>query len=112
LTSDRQEGTLDAFVAGLYGRLDWRDKSNELEEAVVDEWPEVGEGLRISRASRPIRASLSGSGSVSFAVFDSRESARRVVAELPAGRFVHVGSTPGRRSARSTVRTAGDGGSR
>jgi len=112
LTSERQEGTLYAFVVGLHGRFDWREMSNELEGAVIDGWPEVGEGLRVLRSSRPIHASLSGSGAASFAVFDNQETARRAASDLPADWFVHVGSTLGRRSARLTIRVAGDGGRR
>lgn len=112
LTSERQEGTLYAFVVGLQGRFDWRVMTNEFEEAVVGGWPEVGEALWMLRTSHPIHASLSGSGAASFAVFDSREAARGAAADLPADWFVHVGATLPRRSARLEGRIASDGGRR
>ncbi len=112
LTSERQEGTLYSFAVGLQGRFDWRVMTNEFEGAVVGGWPEVGEGLRMLRASHPIHASLSGSGAASFAVFDSREAAQRAAAKLPAEWFVHVGTTLRRRSARLEGWTASDGGRR
>lgn len=112
LTSERQEGTLYAFAVGLQGRFDWRVMTNEFEGAVVGGWPEVGEVLRLLRASHPIHASLSGSGAASFAVFDSQETARRAAAQLPAEWFVHIGATLRRRSARLEGRTASDGGRR
>lgn len=112
LTSERQEGTLYAFAIGLQGRFDWREMTNELEGAVINGWPEVGEGLRMLRASHPVHSSLSGSGAASFAVFDSLDAAQRAASELPANWFVHVGWTLERRSARLTVRAASDGGRR
>ena len=112
LTSNRQEGNLYAFAAGLRGQLDWRVMTNELEDAVVSGWPEVGEGLRMLRARLPMHASLSGSGAASFAVFDDLVAARRAAAELPASWFVHVGTTLQRRSARLVVGMVRDGGRR
>lgn len=84
LTSERQKGTLYAFAVDLQGRCDWRVMTNELEGALVEGWPEIGEGLRILRSSHPTPVSLSGSGAASFAVFDNPEAARRAAAELPA----------------------------
>ena len=110
LTSTRPEGNLYAFAAGLRGRLDWRVVTNELEEAVVTGWPEVGEGLRILRSCGSLHASLSGSGAASYAVFDDPTAARRAAAELPSGWFVHVGETLQRRAARLTVESVDDGG--
>jgi 4-diphosphocytidyl-2C-methyl-D-erythritol kinase len=110
LTSERQKGTLYAFAVDLQGRCDWRVMTNELEGALVEGWPEIGEGLRNLRSSHPTPVSLSGSGAASFAVFDNPEAARRAAAELPADLFVHVGTTLRRRSARLTVRAASDGG--
>jgi len=110
LTSHRQEGNLYAFAAGLRGRLDWRVMTNELEEVVVEGWPKVGEGLQILRSSSPLHASLSGSGAASYAVFDNTEAARRAAVDLPAGWFVHVGSTLLRRSALLAVESVCDGG--
>ena len=77
--------------------------ANQLEEVVVGSWPEVGEGLRILRSFRPLHASLSGSGSASFAVFESEPSARRAAEGLPHGWFVHLGSFLSRSAARLEV---------
>jgi len=99
LTSHRQKGNLYAFAAGLRGKLDWRAMTNVLEEVVVRSRPEIGEGLQLLRSSRPLHASLSGSGAASDAVFDDPATARRAADKLPADWFVHVGSTPPRRSA-------------
>lgn len=109
LTSHRPEGTLYAFAAGLRGRSDFRAMSNELENVVVDSWPEVGEGLRKLRSCAPLHASLSGSGAASFAVFDNPEAAGRAAATLPASWFVHVGTTLRRSRARLEV-DGNDGG--
>ncbi len=109
LTSHRPEGTLYAFAAGLRGRSDFRAMTNELENVVVDSWPEVGEGLRKLRSCAPLHASLSGSGAASFAVFDNPEAAGRAAATLPASWFVHVGTTLRRSRARLEV-DRNDGG--
>jgi len=110
LTSNRPEGNLYAFAAGLRARLDWQVVTNELEEAVVSGWPEVGEVLRILRSSGSLHASLSGSGAASYAVFDDPRAARRAAAELPAEWFVHVGGTLQRRAALLAVKVVSDGG--
>jgi len=110
LTSNRPEGNLYAFAAGLRGKLDWRVMTNELEEVVVSSRPEVGEVLRILRSSGSLHASLSGSGAASFAVFDDPRAARRAAAELPAEWFVHVGGTLQRSAARLVVKVVSDGG--
>jgi 4-diphosphocytidyl-2-C-methyl-D-erythritol kinase len=112
LTSHRQEGTLDALAAGLRGRFDWREMTNEFEVTVLDGWPEVGEGLRKLRSHDPVYAALSGSGAASFAVFENSEAARQAAAGLPANWFVHVGTTVPRSSARLEVETLSDGGGR
>jgi len=112
LTSHRQEGTLDALAAGLRGRFDWREMTNEFEATVLDGWPEVGNGLRKLRSHDPVYASLSGSGAASFAVFEKSEAARQAAAGLPANWFVHVGTTVPRSSARLEVETLSDGGGR
>ena len=112
LTSTRPEGNLYAFAAGLRGRLDWRVVTNELEDAVVTGWPEVGEGLRILRSCGSLHASLSGSGAASYAVFDDPMAARRAAAELPSEWFAHVGGTLQRRVARLEVEAVSDGGLR
>jgi 4-diphosphocytidyl-2-C-methyl-D-erythritol kinase len=109
LTSHRQEGTVDALAAGLRGRPDWQELTNELEAAVVGGWPGVGEALRFLRSTGPLHAALSGSGAASYAVFDDLNRARQAVAEVPSGWFVHVGVTLPRRSARLTV-SISDGG--
>jgi len=103
LTSNRPEGTLVAPAAGLRGQPEWRAMTNQLEEIVVGSWPEVGEGLRILRSFGPLHASLSGSGSASFAVFESRSSARRAAEGLPQGWFVHLGNLLPRSAARLEV---------
>ncbi len=110
LTSTRPEGNLYAFAAGLRGRLDWQGGTNELEDAVVTGWPEVGEGLRILRSCDSLHASLSGSGAASYAVFDDPGAARRAAAELPSDWFVHVGTTLERHAARLEVEAVSDGG--
>jgi 4-diphosphocytidyl-2-C-methyl-D-erythritol kinase len=103
LTWDRQEATVYAFAAGLRRRLGWRHLYNDLEGTVVGGWPEVGEGLRVLRASGPLHAGLSGSGAASYAVFDDPEAARRVAARLPDGWWVHVGTTLSRRAAQPKI---------
>ena len=112
LTSNRPEGNLYAFAAGLRGRPDWQMMTNDLEEAVVSGWPEVGEGLRILRSSGSVHASLSGSGGASYAVFEDPRAARRVAAGLPKDWFVHVGETLQRRAARPAVEVVSVGGRR
>jgi 4-diphosphocytidyl-2C-methyl-D-erythritol kinase len=112
LTSERQEGTLYAFVVGLHGRFDWREMSNELEGAVIDGWLETGERSPVLRSSLSIHASVSGAGAASFAVIDNQEATRRAASDLPGDWFVDVGSTLGRRSTGLTVRAASDGGRR
>lgn len=109
LTSQRPEGNLNAPAAGLRGKPEWRAMTNELEEIVVGSWPEVGEGLRMLRSFRPLRAALSGSGAASFAVFEEISSARRAAEGLPEGWFVHLGSLLPRSAARFEVE-AMDGG--
>jgi len=109
LTSHRPEGTVYAFAAGLRGQSDFRAMTNELENVVVESWPEVGEGLQRLRSCAPLVASLSGSGAASFAVFDSSEAARRAAQTLPASWFVHVGTTLRRSRARLVV-NGNDGG--
>jgi 4-diphosphocytidyl-2-C-methyl-D-erythritol kinase len=110
LTSTRPKGNVDAVVAGFRGRPDWRVMANELEHVVVKEWPVVGEGLRLLRDQRPIFASLSGSGAASYALFEDHEAARHAATALPAGWFVHVGSTIGRSAARLEVGRVDHGG--
>jgi 4-diphosphocytidyl-2-C-methyl-D-erythritol kinase len=110
LTSYPPEGTVDALAADPRGLCDFREMANGFEETVVDGWPEVGEGLRILRSHDPVHASLSGSGSASFAVFEHRAAARRAAADLPGHWFVHVGSSVPRERARLAVEVLSDGG--
>jgi 4-diphosphocytidyl-2-C-methyl-D-erythritol kinase len=112
LTSDRPTGTLDALVAGLPERPDWRAMTNALEETVVGGWPEIGDGLRMLRCAAPLHAGLTGTGSAGFAVFSDSGAAHRAAAGCPAGWFTHVGRMLPRRTARPAVVRVCDGGQR
>jgi 4-diphosphocytidyl-2-C-methyl-D-erythritol kinase len=103
LTWDRQEATVYAFAAELRGRPEWRLLKNDLQETVIGGWPEVGEVLRMLKASRPLHAAVSGSGAAGFAIFDDSETARAAAATLPEGWWKHVGATTTRRQARLSV---------
>jgi 4-diphosphocytidyl-2-C-methyl-D-erythritol kinase len=103
LTWERHEATVYAFAAGLREQLDWRQMFNDLEETVIGGWPEVGRGLGVIRAARPLHATLSGSGSACCAVFRDRAAACRAAADLPEGWWAHVGTTVPRRDARPEI---------
>ena len=112
LTSHRHGGTVDALAAGLRGRFDWREMTNELEDVVLEGWPEVGECLRMLRSRDPVHTSMSGSGGACFSVFRDEAAARRAACGLPENWFVHVGTTVPRSSARLEVEALCDGGGR
>ena len=106
LTSARSDASVDAFVAGSGNDKTppWRDLKNDLEPSVIDRWPEVGRAVASLRASRPLHAALTGSGSASFAVFPDLVTARAAAEGLEDCWHVHVVSTVGRERGRPIVK--------
>ena len=99
LTWERQEATVDAFVAGESG-LPWEDLQNDLQPVVVKRWSEVGRVLETLRRTRSLHAAVTGSGAAVFAIFPDAEAARTAARGLNEGWRTHVGRTLTREEAR------------
>ena len=86
LTSEGPDARVDAFVAGSrIGRITaplWQGLENDLEPVAIEKWPQVGRALDALKATKPLHAALTGSGSASFAVYPDISSASKAAAGL------------------------------
>lgn len=106
LTWERQEATVDAFVAGESG-LPWGDLCNDLQPVVVNRWPEVARVLEVLRNMQPLHAAVTGSGAAVFAIFPDAEAARTAARGLDAEWRIHEGRTLAREQARLVTKKTG-----
>lgn len=103
LTSRKPDATVDAFTAGSRepgtGEPPWGRLRNDLEEAVTPSRQEIERLVHSIRATGPLHASMSGSGSAVFGIYPDSATAQRVVRRIGNEWQLYVGSTLGRRRA-------------
>jgi 4-diphosphocytidyl-2-C-methyl-D-erythritol kinase len=104
LTWCRPEANVYAFTAGLEVRPSWKDMFNDLQAAVLEGWPVVGEAIRTLRDTDPLRIGVSGSGGAVFGLYPDRAAAEQVGEVVRDTWRIHVGRTLGRAEALPTVR--------
>ncbi len=78
-----------SFAAGLTTDVPWTDLRNDLQDIVVDAWPEVGSALDELGGSGAKLTAVTGSGAAVFAVFDREEEAQRAAGRI-GGRFRRI----------------------
>jgi 4-diphosphocytidyl-2-C-methyl-D-erythritol kinase len=102
LTASGVEANVRRLAHRLRSGGGWDGARNDLEPVVTAGWPEVAEALGTLRATGPLHAAVSGSGSAVFAVYPDVEAARRA---LPASgwQWAHAGAILDRARARLTV---------
>jgi 4-diphosphocytidyl-2-C-methyl-D-erythritol kinase len=107
LTSRPSDATVDAFAArgeeAAIGEPPWSDLENDLEPVVVESWPEVGRSLAALKATRPLHAAVTGSGSAVYAVYSDLEAARKAATDVGGTWDVRVASTVGRSNGQPVV---------
>lgn len=102
-TSREVDATVCAFVARPK-KPPWECFFNDLEQFVIEKWPEIGRALGALRATHPLHSGVTGAGAAVFGVYSDAGTALEAAEDLSDNWRFHVGSTLGRAESKLVAR--------